>query len=137
MNKIIYLIILFLFLSCNNDDSYNCNDVFCTHEFKTIVVSIKNSNSNPIALDSFEVIIIESGIDITRNVNETEFEMMRQNGIYPLFGDENQQNYINSKILIKFKGIINNQVIANKNFTVGADCCHVNLISGNTNIIVD
>ena len=62
---------------------------------------------------------------------------MKQNGTYPLFGDEYQQSYANTEIQVNFKGIINNQIIIDKNFIVGADCCHVNLISGNTNIVTD
>jgi hypothetical protein len=137
MNKLIYFIILLPFLSCNNDDSDDCNDVFCTQDFRTIVVSIQDSDSDPIALDSFEVVIIGTGIDITRNVNESEFEIMKQHGTYPLFGDEYQQSYANREVELNFKGIINNQIIVNKDFTVGANCCHINLVSGNTSIIID
>ena len=136
MKKFFIYIFLLLFLSCNDDKS-DCTDTFCTHNFVTITVFIKDTNDNPVAIDTFEVLIIESGIDITRIVNDSEFEIMRQNGTYPLFGDEYQQSYANTEVQINFKGIINNQVIVNEDFTVGADCCHVNLISGNTNIVTD
>lgn len=136
MKKFFTYIFLLLLLGCNGDKS-DCADTFCTENFVTITVFINDTSDNPVALDRFEVLIIESGIDITRIVNESEFEIMKQYGTYPLFGDEYQQSYVNTEVQVNFKGIINNQVIVNENFTVGADCCHVNLISGNTNIIVD
>jgi hypothetical protein len=136
MKKFIIYIFLLLLLGCNNDKS-DCADTFCTENFLTITVSIKDTNAIPIALDRFEVLVIESGVDITRIVNDSEIEIMKQNGTYPLFGDEYQQSYANTQVQINFKGIINNQIIVNEDFTVGADCCHVNLISGNTNIVTD
>ena len=125
-----------LLLSCNGDDS-DCAEAICTLSFDTITVFINDTDTNPVALDRFEVLIIGSGIDITRIVNESEFETMKENGTYPLFGDEYQQSYANTEVQLNFKGIINDQVIVNENFTVGADCCHVNLVSGNTNIMID
>ena len=38
---------------------------------------------------------------------------------------------------ITFKGYISNEEVINEEFVVGADCCHVSLISGNTEIILD
>ena len=128
---------MIIFFGCTNDDKSDCSDMACTEVFKTITVSIKNSNGNPIALDRFEVTIFDSGTDITRNVNETEYELMKQNGVYPLFGDENSEEYENKELKIIFKGFIDSQEIVNSNYNVGADCCHVFLIDGNTELIID
>lgn len=128
--------ILISILSCNNDKS-ECIEVACTEEFKTITVSIKDKLEHPIALNRFEVTIIESGIDITRKINDNEFELMKQNGIYPLFGDEYSETYKNKTIEIKFKGFDEHQELLNVDFTVGADCCHVELIDGITDVIID
>ena len=136
MKKFYSYFFLLLLIGCSGDKS-DCADAFCTENFLTLTVFIKDTNDNPVSLDRFEVLIIDSGIDITRIVNESEFEIMKENGTYPLFGDEYQQSYANTEIQINFKGIINNQVIVNENFTVGADCCHVNLISGNINIVTN
>jgi len=125
---------MIIFLGCTNDDKSDCSDVACTEEFKTIAVSFKDSNGNPIALSRFKVIILDSGTDITKSVNDTEFELMKQRGVYPLFGDENRGEYENKELEINFKGFIDNQEIVNSNYIVGADCCHVNLIEGNTDI---
>ena len=136
MKKFHIYIFLLLLLGCNDDKS-DCPDTICTQNFVTITVFINDTNANPISLDRFEVLIIESGVDITRIVSETAFEIMQQTGAYPVFGDEYQPSFANTEVQINFKGIINDQVIVNEDYTVGADCCHVYRISGNTNIVVD
>lgn len=136
MRKLVLITILVSLFSCKNDKS-DCSDIPCSEEFKVITVSIKDKMTNPIALDKFIVKIIDSDIDITRDFNDNEYELMKQYGTYPLFGDEHRENYKNETIRINFIGIQNNQEIVNTNFTVGADCCHVILIDGITDIIVD
>jgi len=135
MKKVIYFLFLLSCLSCSKNNS-NCVDTFCTEEFRTITVTIKNSNGTTVALDEFKVLISATDIDITRKVNETEFEMMRKSGTYPLFGDEYSSDYENKEVRINFIGHINNQEIVNADFTVGADCCHVILVEGITEIII-
>ena len=66
-----------------------------------------------------------------------EFELMKQNGIYPLFGDENREEFENNELEIIFKGFVDNQEIVNSNYNVGADCCHVFLIDGNTDLKIE
>jgi len=136
MKKLIHLLFLLCCFSCTKNNS-DCFNTPCTEEFRTIVVNIKNENGAPIALNSFEVLIVKTKIDITRKVNENEFEMMQESGTYPLFGDEYSRDYQNDEVRINFKGFIHNQEIVNADFTVGADCCHVNLIEGTTEIIID
>lgn len=137
MKMIIYLILMIIFLGCTNEDKSDCSDVACTEEFKTITISINDSNGNPIALNRFVVIILDSGTDITRSVNDTEFESMKQLGVYPLFGDENRREYENKELGINFKGFIDNHEIVNSNYIVGADCCHIHLIEGDTDIRIE
>jgi hypothetical protein len=134
MKKIALITVLIIFFSCTNDDS---DSVACTEEFRTIVVTIKDKTGNPLALDKFMVTVIDSGIDITREISNSEYELMKESGIYPLFGDEYSDTYANKTTRINFSGFVNNEKVANADFTVGADRCHVKLIDGNTNIVVD
>lgn len=140
MKTIVYLIFsLFLFgcISANDDNKSKCENIACTEEFLTILVNIKDDLTNPVALDGIKVIISENGNDITREVTNIEWQLFRQNGTYPLFGDEYAKDYQNMELEINFKGFINDLEVVNANFIVGADCCHVILISGNTNLIID
>ena len=139
MKNTVYLIFFLFLFGCNNRDNNksNCENIACTEEFITILVYIKDDLDNPVALDSIKVTISENGNDITREVNDLEWQMFRQNGTYPLFGDEYAKDYQNMELEINFKGFINDLEVVSANFIVGADCCHVILISGNTNLIID
>ncbi|WP_046746166.1 hypothetical protein [Kordia zhangzhouensis] len=131
----LFLIITSLFIitipiSCNNDDDSNsdCGNVVCTLEFRTIVISIKDQNQNPVALDSFEVINIENNDDMTILLSTSEFEMAQQFGQYPLLNDTSLE--VNQEREIQFKGFINNQEVISSIYTVSTDCCHISLVSG-------
>ena len=140
MNKlfilIISLLIAILKISCDIDDDSNldCQNVVCTQQFVSISVTIIDQNENPVALDSFEVISIENGTDMTISLSPSELQMAHQVGQYPLVNDLGVE--INQELELQFKGVINNQEVINSNFTVGKGCCHVGLASGNLQIVL-
>lgn len=137
MKASVYLIILFLFFAgCEINDPNDCTNQACTMDFRTITVTIKDFENNPVALDSFKVTNLENGNDLTREVNSAEFEAMRETGVYPLFGDEYAQDFRNKEVEINFKGYVDNLEIINSDFKVGADCCHVLLISGEPEVSI-
>lgn len=138
---VLFVIVPFL-VGCSDDDTNgiergDCNEVVCTLQFVTLNVEITDASGVVIPLDAFEVTIKETGEDITREVSGPELEVMRQNGTYPLFSDEFADRYENQTELINFKGFIEGNEVVNSNYKVGADCCHVLLIDGDPNIIVD
>ena len=137
MKKIICLCLMIIFFGCTNENEPDCSAVACTLQLKIIFVSIKDSNGNPVALNRFEVFILDSGTDITININDTQYEVIKQRGTYPLFGDENREESYNKELEINFKGFIDNQEIVNSNYIVGADCCHVYLIEGNKSLRIE
>ena len=126
----VYLFLWAIQTSCNSDDDSNidCSSVPCTNNIVTIVVLIVDSNQNPVALESFEVIDMEDGSVITMSLSESELEMARQYGRYPLITDGDIGR--NQEVQLRFKGFINNQEVVNSNYFVASDCCHVGLISG-------
>jgi hypothetical protein len=134
--SVYFLLLLLFFTGCENNDASDCANKACTEVFKTIVVTIKDSENNPVALDSFKVTNLENGNDLSREINNAEFEAMRENGVYPLFGDEYARDFSNKEVEINFKGYIDNQEIISSDYKVGADCCHVILISGDTEISI-
>jgi len=137
MKTSVYLLLLLLFFAgCENNNSNDCLNQACTEEFRTITVTIKDSENNPVALDSFKVTNLENGGDLTRELNNAEFEAMRENGVYPLFGDEYARDFRNKKVEINFKGYIDDQELINSDYKVGADCCHIILISGDPEISI-
>ncbi|WP_422082977.1 hypothetical protein [Ulvibacterium sp.] len=139
--SVLFSSMIFL-VNCSDDDDNglersDCNEVVCTLQFVTLNVTVKDPSGVVIPLDAFEVTITKTGEDITREVSGQEFETFRRNGTYPLFGDEFAEQYKNKTELINFKGFIEDQEVVNSSYKVGADCCHVLLIDGDPNIVVD
>ncbi|VAW11780.1 hypothetical protein MNBD_BACTEROID03-419 [hydrothermal vent metagenome] len=141
MRKIFFLSMVFILpLNCSdndNDDKTDCSNMACTEIFLSISVTVKDSSGSVISLGRFEVTDLTTGEDLTKEVTEGELETFRQNGIYPLYDDlfvaENQNTTRN----IVFKGFINNKEVVNAEYTVGTDCCHVSLVSGDSDITID
>jgi hypothetical protein len=134
--SVYFLLLLLFFAGCENNDPNDCTNQACTMEFRTITVTIKNSENDPVALDSFKVTNLENGDDLTRDHNNAEFDSMRENGVYPLFGDEYARDFSNQEVEINFKGYIDDQEIISSDYKVGADCCHIILISGDPEISI-
>ncbi len=97
---IILLATILIFCSCTDKNYPNaqCEDAVCTKDFRTILITIKDENLNPIAIDSFKVIDLSNGADITITLSTSGFQMAQQNGEYPLVNDmsfsENSQKQI-------------------------------------------
>ena len=137
-----WILIVFVLLggSCSNDDEptpADCNDVACTQIFEIIGVSVKNASGVDIPLDRFKVIDTKTGENITLVTNEEDFEAYKNDGFYPIFSDVYRIQYQNKSTTIRFTGFSSDKVIVNEEFEVGADCCHVRLISGNKAIVIE
>lgn len=140
MYKLVFYVSLF-FLSvvgCTNDDENNdCSDVACTLEFRSFAVTITDFDNNPIALDQFKVTDITNNEDLTTELNDDQYLDARRTGIYPLYGDRFAQLHQNEVLEIVFKGFINGNEVVSAQFTVGADCCHTEIISGDLEIMLN
>ncbi len=119
-------------MSC--DDTDNCEDAICTLVLIRISVSITDQDQNPIALDSYEVINLENGENITVSLPPAEQEQELQRGQYLLIEDDVLG--VNQVQQIQFRGFINNQEVISSDYTVSTDCCHVNLVSGNLELTI-
>jgi len=135
-----FCFLLTLFTSCtqndNNGNDSDCTDIACTEIFVTINVTVKDASGVVIPLDDFKVLNVSTNEDLTRELSASSFEMASQNGIYPLFGDEYAARFQNESLDIIFIGFIEGEEIVNAKFKVGADCCHVQLMEGDTDIVI-
>jgi len=123
-------------IACNNDDDSNeeCTNVICDTALEALIVSLTYQNQNPVAFYAFQVINTDSGDDITIPLSPNEFEGSRENGRYPLITDLEIE--IGQELRLQFRGFIGNQEVISSNYTVGTDCCHVMLVSGNLQLIL-
>lgn len=134
--KAVSLLVMF-FLSCENNDDANaeCLETICTAEFVTIVITIEDSNQDPVVLDNFEVIDAANGLRLETSFSAAELEGARQLGTYPLVSDGVLG--LNEERMLIFQGFIGNREVVQSRYTVGTDCCHIGLVSGNLELVVD
>lgn len=125
-------------MSCDSSDDSNadaeCQDAICTAIFVRIMVTITDENQNPIALDSFEVIHRENGNAIATSLTASELEGAKELGRYPLIEDGILG--VNQELQVLFRGYINGQEVIDSDYTVGTDCCHVSVTSGDIALIL-
>ncbi len=138
LNKLWIFFVLLSMLSCNSDDDTsvsNCSNIGCTEEFVSIIVTIKDQNQAPVALTSYQVIQVENGEDITINLSNSAFQMAQQDGSYPVTADGIFEQ--NQEAEIQFRGFIDNEEVIRSNYMIATDCCHINLVSGDTTLILE
>ncbi|APQ17222.1 hypothetical protein [Maribacter hydrothermalis] len=137
----ITLVFLSIFLvACNDkDDSsqQDCSMTPCTQNFVTITVSVKDVSGKAIVLDSYEVIDTQTGENLATDFNGEEYQYSKEQGVYPILSDANRLEYQNKTTTLTFKGYISNEEVVTEAYEVGADCCHVSLINGNTEIVLE
>ncbi|WP_415830520.1 hypothetical protein [Gillisia limnaea] len=133
----ISLFVMLLFQSCIKGDDVNECPGICSEEFRNITVEIKDAEGNPVALDSYRVINTVNGNELSTEINDSEFQYFRENGIYPIFSDLYSEEFRQQEITINFKGYIDEVEVISSNYEVGADCCHVYYISGERELQID
>ena len=134
LSKLLLLVVfvsIFIFISCDEDE--NCNDTICTTEFVVITITVKDQNQNPVILDSIQIINKVSRIPLTPF--SSDLVAAPESGQYALISDGDIDD--NQTLELEFKGFKNGTEIINKDYIVAADCCHVRLISGELELVVN
>lgn len=122
------------FISCDVEEENECSETLCTEQFVTITVSITNQAQNPVVLDRIEVINLQNQSDVTIPLSPSGLLLAQQNGQYPIVNDIGIGR--NQRQNLQFKGFINGVEIVNENYTVASDCCHVSLVSGTVELVL-
>ena len=138
--KIIVAFLSIFLVACNDKDDaeqQDCSEAICTLNFVTITVSVKDASGEPVSLDSYEIIDNETGENLATDFNGDEYQYLKEQGFYPILSDANRIQSQNTTATLTFKGFRTNEEVINEDYEVGADCCHVNLVSGNTEIVLE
>ena len=106
----------------------------CTQEFRLIYINIKDSLGKAVLLDSNYTQVISSQekiIEKTDSIDKIE-------GLYILFTDS-QKDMIpeNIETEVQFIGIMGFVKIVEEKYIMSQDGCHIKLLSGKTNIILN
>jgi len=126
-------LVIFFFLfavllpQCDKVKNPDCALAVCTTEFRGIGIMIKHSaDSSAVLLTDFKVHRVSDNKDITKS----NYSYNDKSGYYPLVNDTDRIALSNMNVEIEFQGYINDALVITKRFVVTADCCHVSLVSG-------
>lgn len=136
--KLSVLLIFPLLLNCvdyRGGSDGNCDGLACTEIFSYLTVKVVDSQAQPVTLDSYKVILIADDRDITPD--DVDNDIFGEQGTYIVFSDNYADEYQNKTTTIRFTGFIDTEQVVSSEFTVGADCCHVKMITENTTISID
>ncbi len=143
MKKLLLICFLSLFLA-NCDDSnpidpiaVDCSVVACTEQFVSLIVTVTDADGVLIPLDRFEVVDLKTSENITLNITFDAFQMARRTGQYPLYDDSFVATNQNTKRNLVFRGFIDEEKVAEAEYVIDTDCCHVSVAIGDTNISIN
>lgn len=131
---------LFLFgASCENDTAINAKcecpkdkPRFCTYQYVTISVYIKDQNDSPVVLDEYTVKKVRNNQIITHKAKPYE----PSPGYYPILTDSQQDLTNTCGEEFELTGSKNGKQVVDTRFTIAHDCCHVTLLKGKNEIKV-
>lgn len=121
---LLFMAPVFLAASCERG---KCpKNVVCTEVFSMVTVRVTDQQGVPVKLD--EAYTTRSG------KNETIRPEQHMEGAYIVLDDSYLKNLQNDKDDFRFVGIKDGKKVIDEVFVIGADCCHVQKISGKEEI---
>jgi len=138
MKTPLYLLLaLVLTVSCNDDDNNEpdaCSiELICTEEYRSILISIQDSEGNPFVLDEYRV-------TNTRSMTFVSFTFPNDlitEGSYVIAEDQHFDEVRKSGTNFLFEGFLDDQKVIEENYSIGHDCCHVIKVSGPDVIVIN
>ncbi len=131
LSAISMLSVLLLSANCQKKSVVKspCDDVACTMLFAMINVDVTDSTGNSIKADDIYTVRLDNN-DTIRSSQTTLSDKT-----LTIIDDGYVLKMRNSQHDFKFICIKNSKVVVNEPYTLGADCCHVNKISGKDAVI--
>lgn len=119
MKKIVFFFMIAV-ISCTN----RTDEVICTMEFRTVNIKVNNAT-----LQDYYTIRETTG-DTIRNISGYQPDQ----NLYPVLTDNYQPMIVNQTENFRFVGIISDTVVVDEIFSIKADQCHIQYVSGNQEI---
>lgn len=137
---IVTLLILLPLLSCKDkktEPADSCEDVFCQAIFKFALITVKDVNGQPYALDNYYTIKQSTREEIKFSGRDVLIDSLwLSRGLYPVLSDNQMDMTTTEGVNFEFHGFKNGNEVINKTYKINHNCCNINLISGPTEIIV-
>lgn len=127
------LLVIALF-SCEDDmmnaDDCNLSDLNCTEKFRIITVEITNEKGEAVILDEYYTFI-----DSRNKIDTLQHEGLGD-GIYPVATDSQREEFEGEAKSVIFVGVKNGKNLVEHEMVLKSDCCHIELIGGETKITI-
>ena len=111
----------------------SCEGVGCQKNWEYIHLNIRTQAGSPAFLTKTKLVRKEDGAILYEN-NVIEgyagFE-------YTLIEDGFQKTFRNKPVEVSFLGYRNEVLLVNQDFVVTADCCHVDMVEGSLQVVID
>ena len=128
-----FVLLALILPQCEIHKSTDCTNSLCTDEFRSVTIHIKYAtNNNPVILSDYKVIRTLDNQDITRH----DSNLNDNNGYYIVVDDSSTGLLRNCDNEVEFQGFIGDQLKVQKRFIIRPDCCHVYLVSGETEVYI-
>ncbi|WKK79455.1 hypothetical protein [Marivirga arenosa] len=129
------LISAFLFFSCeeesNSLEDCNLESRICTEEFRSVELEIVDDNGEYVELDNFYTFF-----DSRKKFEFSRNTFQQENGLYPVITDAELKELNQEGSVLVFVGEIEGKNVIEHQMLIGHDCCHVELIQGETKLIL-
>lgn len=135
MRKLISISLFLLSISiasftCNKNVD-PCEHTMCTADFRMITIDIKDGLGNPYNLDKVET---KLGNTI---INTSVEPSVPLSSSYTIVDDSNIKDFgYNNSANVEFFVYKNNQVVYTSTFSIKTDCCHVEKVNGDSQIVI-
>ncbi len=117
-------------VGCNKSTEECPQDQMCTEEFRFITLEAKDTAQAPYLLDSVHTVVVESGAVVH------PMDQMMDPGIYIVLSDNEKNLTSLAGDTFLFNGFKGGVLKVNEQFVIRHDCCHINLVSGNTSVTI-
>ncbi|MFT6866428.1 MAG: hypothetical protein ACJA08_001259 [Cyclobacteriaceae bacterium] len=136
---ILIIIISALVFSCeegNNSDDQCAKNQLCTEQFEIVGVYVENLVGDPVTLDSTKVYDGNSDLiaAYTTDISDNPFFSY---GFYPVATDSDKEGIAISGTPFSIRGWLKDQLVLDKDFLIGKDCCHIVKLAGVEKVILN
>ncbi len=110
-------------------------DIICTMDFRSIMITVKE-NGNPIALDDYKTVRLSDNhvYNLKPTAGSWEDSSRKASGVYTVLTDGQMKQASRNGTMFEFRGYKNGQEVVRERFNINHNCCHINLLSGNTQV---
>ena len=111
------------------------DDIMCTAMFASVGVTITGADRKPVLLDSFTSIRLKDKTNMFPE--KANILQSPETGNYPVADDNNLSILPKAGDEIMFTGYKDGKEIVKEKYVIGHDCCHVLMVSGKKEIILN